>query len=400
MFAKSSLTIILGAGFSKRAGLPLASQITDYFTRDNSKQILCFSSAEMKWYDFANPTYRHNGRISPDYLVWGYILNELVSEFIKQQGSFSNYEDFYQFSIDLLNNNDNKIEDIFSAAMEAAIKKENYFSLLNPHHKDNISPFKNKPRTEVRSLINHLIGDLLYIRKTREEINQIYSPFVQYLQGHSSIDIITLNHDTLVEYLIKEQLHQDYSDGYSRNQKILFLDDKPLNVYSGDFDGAVTLIKLHGSLDIYRYDYYDEKGSVANLTEEYAYYKTLDFYEKQSPIRKHPESNEIIQRFHREISPQFITGTRKDEIISSDKMYADLYEKFNIHINRNSTLLIIGYSFMDGHVNKKIEAALKSGVVKRVIHINPMIKFPDRYSFSDIEITNFNTIEELAGCRS
>ena len=43
---KSNLLIITGAGFSKPVGLPLASDIEYYFTRDNVSNILSFSSGE------------------------------------------------------------------------------------------------------------------------------------------------------------------------------------------------------------------------------------------------------------------------------------------------------------------------------------------------------------------
>ena len=42
----AELAVILGSGFSKPAGLPLAKEITNFFLRNNKKQILHFSSDE------------------------------------------------------------------------------------------------------------------------------------------------------------------------------------------------------------------------------------------------------------------------------------------------------------------------------------------------------------------
>jgi hypothetical protein len=48
----TKLAVILGSGFSKPAGLPLAREINDYFLRDNAERILKFSSGEFMWDDF------------------------------------------------------------------------------------------------------------------------------------------------------------------------------------------------------------------------------------------------------------------------------------------------------------------------------------------------------------
>ena len=100
MEKKESITIILGAGFSFNAGLPLANRITEFFTRDNTDKILAFGSGEFKWVDFANDAELTNGRLAMDHFAYGYILNALVAVFVKKVGDFTNYEDFYQFVID------------------------------------------------------------------------------------------------------------------------------------------------------------------------------------------------------------------------------------------------------------------------------------------------------------
>ena len=97
------IAIILGSGFSFNAGLPLAKDINSYFTQDNKKKLLHFTSDEWKWYDLANDTDRNNGSLRFDRIIYGYILNELVLEFIKKNKEFNNYEEFYQFVIDNLN---------------------------------------------------------------------------------------------------------------------------------------------------------------------------------------------------------------------------------------------------------------------------------------------------------
>ncbi|MCX6272605.1 MAG: hypothetical protein NTU44_15575, partial [Bacteroidetes bacterium] len=59
----------------------------------------------------------------------------------------------------------------------------------------------------------------------------------------------------------------------------------------------------------------------------------------------------------------------------------------------SETLLIIGYSYADAHVDKLIQDSLKSGNLKKVINVNPFTPFP--YSFGGLEIANFSDINEL-----
>lgn len=388
-----SICIITGAGFSKPAGLPIAKEIDCYFIRDNKDKILHFSSGEKMWFDFANQTYRHNGRIHDEYMMWGYMLNKLVQSYIEKKGQFVNYEDFYQFTIDLFQNKF-EVESIFENARKTAEEENPYYSKSSPDYEFRVYPFKNVPRYQLIDLINELVGDLLYVRSKGDEIKKQYNSFIEKLKNYNEINIISLNHDLLMETIISKELGRNFSDGFTRNQNILFCDDKPLNVYQSAFDEDITLLKLHGSIDMYKYEVCDQIGSSVTPTGKYLYFKTHNYTEKQSPQRKNPDTGEIVQTFHRSISPQFITGTRKDEIIATQELYNTLYNKFAKQIANATELLIVGYSFSDKHINERIQYAINNSKLNSIININPTINFP--YSVNkQIEITNLPNISCL-----
>lgn len=46
---ENNLSVILGAGFSHKAGLPIANGINEFFTRNNIGKVLSFGSGEFKW---------------------------------------------------------------------------------------------------------------------------------------------------------------------------------------------------------------------------------------------------------------------------------------------------------------------------------------------------------------
>lgn len=78
-------SILIGAGFSKSADLPLARDVEVFFIRDNSKKILAPSTGQYQWLDFANETEKHNGQTSREHYVAGYCLNAIVDYYIKEK---------------------------------------------------------------------------------------------------------------------------------------------------------------------------------------------------------------------------------------------------------------------------------------------------------------------------
>jgi hypothetical protein len=392
--SNSSSFIILGAGFSYHAGLPLANNIRDYFTRNNVDKILKFGSGESKWIDFANDPDKNNGRLGFDHLAYGYTLNTLVKRFIDARGSFTNYEDMYQFLIDNFKVNGFIASILDEAKAICLIERPQLVN--NPMEANYMYAFVHTDASHLSSLVNHLIADLLFWRRKQEEFVDQYKKFLSLIALEEKVTVTTLNHDLLFEFLLENVLGRPYSDGFTQDQKILFSSDgKPLNVFQGVFKESISLIKLHGSLDTYKYVCYDEKPdtSIVVPTGDYLYFKTLDYYEKQHPERYDPTLGAKVQTFHFEITPQFITGTNKPPLIVSDKMYSVLYKKLCTDILSSENLLLIGYSYGDEHVNDQIKIALAKGKLKKITNINPALEFP--FKKDGIEIVNLKDVSEL-----
>lgn len=387
----NKICVILGSGFSKPAGLPLSKEIDSYFTRNNVNNLLRFPSGEWKWIDYANYAEKNNGKLNYDNFALGYILNELVSAFIKEKGSFINYEEFYQFVIDKSKDFE-FLQSIYNNAFDKC-KIDRKVTEDNPFFHNYTYVFTRPDSNEIHKLINYLISDLLYIRKQCEEYNSFYLSFLGFISSYKNTGIITLNHDFLLEVLFQSN-NINYSDGFSnRKSPLQSHKRKKIKFFNGKLTKNPLLIKLHGSIDMYKYIVTEQDGAILNPSGEYIYYKTHDYWEKQMPIRINPENGKIVQDFHWNITPQFITGTRKDEIIANDYMYAELYIQFDRIIHNADTLLIIGYSYNDQHVNKKIQSAIKSGSIKIIINVNPGMRFP--FDSENIETINIKDIQEI-----
>jgi SIR2-like domain len=368
------LTVILGAGFSKLAGLPVTNDINGFFLRDNSNNLLSFSSGEWRWDDIADSAHKNNGRLGFNHLAYGFLLNEWVKTYQEIMNGFSNYEDFYQFLLDNLQNKE-LIQSVYSKSYKdfelahSTIKENQYYEYYT-------RPFRNPDYLEIFSLMNHLIKDFLFHQKTIEEIRSIYFNFIEYIRPMRNISFITLNHDTLLEDILIEILERTFSDGYSTDHGHLRCDGKPLRVFQNTFKETISVIKLHGSINNYQYSIVTEKGSFVQPSNEYLYFKTDNYDEKHHPERYDPDTGEMVQSFHGNITPQFITGTDKASTINRDFMYKSLYMRAKYELEVTNELMIIGYGFRDDHINQLIKEGIKKGKISCIVNINPAKVIP------------------------
>ncbi len=65
---QNSLTVIIGAGFSFNAGLPLGNDIKAKFDRSLRDKLLKASSSEWYWVEGQSEATVHNGRLNMDCL--------------------------------------------------------------------------------------------------------------------------------------------------------------------------------------------------------------------------------------------------------------------------------------------------------------------------------------------
>ncbi|MCO7724874.1 SIR2 family protein [Myroides odoratimimus] len=350
---KKKLTILLGAGFSANANMPIANGVTNYFNRDLRKKLLNFSSGEWTWIDNKDQTTVHNGQLNYDYLGYSYVFNELLESYkAKNAGDFLNYEDFYQFVNDLFLSEE-KISIIFSKAEEQLLKDY-------PHLADNkdinyLFLFKTKQYSKVLPILNYLIADILNpIPMGNKELIETFSPFLEYLKKFEEVNIFTLNHDLLIEKLLT-LAEIPYSKGFETENSVIISNEHPLPSFTGNYNQNVRIYKLHGSIDLYRFDHLIKTGEgFYQYSGDYDYFITDNYYDKHRCQKRDLITGEIIQNFSPDIVPKFITGISKEEIIKKDKMYRKIYSDFEKSIKETENLFVSGYSFNDEHINKPL----------------------------------------------
>lgn len=175
------------------------------------------------------------------------------------------------------------------------------------------------------------------------------------IKKYNQVNIFTLNYDILIE-TAAENLNIPLNNGFQGFQIRKF---NPANFnyknYIETTDGNkkieknINLIKLHGSLS-WEYD------------EKIVPYKIV---EKQLKLDKGALQYSNIFYENREV---IIYPTQTKKSYSLDLPYSEMFRQFNESINRsNSTLFIMGYSFLDEHINDIILSSLANPYINIVV---------------------------------
>lgn len=371
-----NVSLLLGAGFSYAAGLPGVAGVSEKFLqRPLADYTLNFNSGEWKWREWASEPDKHNGILPYQQEPVSMIIETMTRHFLADKKTeILNYEQFFQYMLDMAGQEKDHFKSI-------VIEAQHEYDAKNKYRDFN---FNSVPNHEIFSCFYHLIDDLLWVRKSYEEIAQLYVPYLNYFSDEShTFNIFTLNHDLLLEKIFYKT-GLSYSDGFSAKSGHLVDDDKnPLPVFDGTFVDRISLLKLHGSIDTYKYRYIEKSNNHLGFD----YFKTMDFYAKQGA--SHIDKNgEVLQNWTPEITPKFITGQNKQQLIAEDKMYSDLYGRLQQLLPTSDRLIVVGYSFRDDHINNVVEASLPS--IKEIIHINPTLKF----KFGHVNVTEINPLEQ------
>ena len=384
----NNLVVILGAGFSFPAGLPLANDIKKRFNRVQKEKLLLASSSEWMWIDDKDKTSISNGSLSYDHLAYSYILNEIVKAYNDDVDDFNNYEVFFSYVLNKFNDLD-WFKQIYAKAKDDLIKdKPHLISEPVPHHYY-LNVFRNEPDiNKIQDLFNYLISDMLFTSNATVD-NSIgaYEKFIDYLQTFVRVDVFTLNHDLLLEHILSKK-EISFSRGFSLDNSDVYYQNNPLPIFNNHFKDKINIHKLHGSTDFFKFQHFvNDGGMFWNPTEKYNYFVTQSYNAKHHAVRVNPITKKVEQDMNFDIIPKFITGTKKTSIISNDIMYSQLFKNFENAISSATQLLISGYSYGDEHINSE----LKKREDFRVINQNPFNPYPFKYS----ELNELKSLEDL-----
>lgn len=382
-----STTYILGAGFSIPVGYPSGQKLNQKFFENVENKILKFSSGEWSW-DEHGEISANNGRLNFDYLNISYLLSELVEDFQKITFLPFDYEEFYDWINQPYSNSfiQKKCE-----VVNKRLLSEGY-SQSSPHL---FSSADINQYLLVQSCYEYLIADLLNQPYQRNLYSHLYSSFISRLENDELSNIFTLNHDTLLEFLLHNK-GLKYSDGFSSIDSIIGNDQKEmLPVFNNEYVDSIKLFKLHGSIDYYNYsELIPTQGGVYQCSENSWFFKTDRYWDVHTAGMIDKGTKEIIQSLNTNIRPQFLTGKSKLSTINEHKIYKTLFEHLKNELEITNRIIIIGYSYRDLHINELLMKTIKHNSCE-IVNVNPYISFPFRRNYSKKNITEIKSIVEL-----
>ena len=166
------------------------------------------------------------------------------------------------------------------------------------------------------------------------------------------LDIVTLNHDTLVEQILTEN-NISFVDGFgSQDGDVRWQDD---TVYDAK-DAKVRLIKPHGSVNWYKFS--------LNGKERHA------MIDGKDPTQCNNQKGERLKNSIK--TPSFLSG--KNKVISYNRgIYTDVFYRFHRALRENDLMVMSGYGWGDTAINLRLENWVDYNRNNRVIllHENP-----------------------------
>jgi hypothetical protein len=347
MGKSKTLNVLLGAGFSVDAGVPMVSEINTLFDRDLLGQLCSFSDSQWRWLEYQDEAGKHNGRLNRIVEAHEFIFNQLVKSYINDSGSFKSYEAFYSFLL-------SKERIWFKNACEKAKQEE-----INLRIKKGISvpegdywdTYNNYDNDKPIEILNYLVADSLRWKEMQFERLESYMSFLKFIAPFDSVNFFTLNHD-----------------GFTKlNSDILGSKKQTLNTFKNSFNAPLKIYKLHGGKDHYAFETLVKGGHIYHNTGDKVYFKIDEYLDLHRCSKINLKTGQIGQDFNSNVVPQFLTGSIKKQLIENDFMYANMYKAFIDQMKSENQLLIIGYSFCDEHINSVLENCHSS----RIINVNP-----------------------------
>lgn len=165
----------------------------------------------------------------------------------------------------------------------------------------------------------------------------------------AQLNVVTLNHDTLVERLLAEN-NVEVSDGFGpEDGDVRWYDDRSYDATPP----SVRLFKLHGSVNWYRFNVNGLSRTAVLLRNT-----TGDLFDGQG---------KPLQRMFQ--SPSFLTGGNK-AIRYQHGIYIDLQYRFQELLRRCDVILMCGYGWGDAAINLRLETWMDSPR-KRIVLLHP-----------------------------
>lgn len=327
-----NVILFLGSGVSYKTGLPNTNIITEQLLNGD-----WWRHSDSNFYKGINRNeYFAKFDITPKLQGILRYIKEYSDNYLKDRRvNESNYEDIYylvkQIHNEASHESDNPGLKPFIEHLNSKFNFTDNPDFKEHGHSQSISDIFWK----CEDFINCVVWDQLSTRNKPVGFNLVGDLINEKNIGQ--INIVTLNHDLLIERYLKE-INCDFTDGFTEpDGDICYF--KP-QLYESQ-TGKVNLFKLHGSLDWYRVrDYVEEENTTYDL---YAKLVGKDHWRCKNSKGKMLSPLESY--------PIFITGTYNKQSDYSYGIVRYVHLKFFEKLSNTNIIIMSGYGWNDKGIN-------------------------------------------------
>ncbi len=348
--------LFLGSGISLRSGLPTTDDITNSLLND-------------KWHDHTDNNFykgEHPGgefwqsmNIVPKLQEFLKLLKENYDEYLKTKREIkSNYEDLFYICQQINNEYNGEIENpLIYAFLENLQEKTTEICKPIPNRKEkkiNLDFLASRSL----DLIQCVVWDKLYFNGDPQGLELILNLIKN--KNVENLDIVTLNHDLLVEILLNNN-NIEFVDGFGEaDGDIRYFD--PLRFKS---ENKINLFKLHGSINWHRF---------RKTTEENGKEITRDSY----ALALNPDHEHCIDSSGQMLidlggKPIFLTGSYNKLTSYNFGIFNHMHHQFDEKLFDHKYIIMSGYGWNDKGINGRLMEWISSSLDKKLIllHKNP-----------------------------
>ena len=389
-------SFLLGAGFSKPSGYPLATEINNKFKNLTHKDFMIHTS-QSAW--LIERGTKQNWIIEK----YQYMFVEEFIKFYNENiilGQDFNYEDFFDYYIELdrreeLTETENSFFKDFGKRYEYPLD-----------HHDLLHSFN---RTYNQLVANFITVDWpISVSSLKPYNRQEHAEFLyllEYLEEKNyKVHIHTLNHDLLMEkYFHTQTLGNKISDGFDDSYSPYFADitlngnkngkryaythDIRLRRFKNKYDSTFNLYKLHGSVDNYVFNLnnkrYDMIKQVYGMNEG-SIYKEITTY--LGEVKK--------EHFYVDVIPEFLSGTtEKLRHYERNVYYKHVFQHFFQNLSNSKNIIVIGYGFRDSKINENLKNHFLKDQQKTMLVIDVSKSQSDILNLSNVKYIEKNVID-------
>jgi hypothetical protein len=361
------VSFLVGAGFSKPADYPLASEINDYFVGFKESDLSIHTDGSA-WFNGGNPGpndhfTRKTERQFVERLIGHYCDRVVTPETF-------HYESFYDWYKDLRTGraSDPNVEDI---AVDLGRSLTNLLLNFDLTFNQLLAQPLSKRPPEV-----HLCRGL-------PRSHAKFLDLVEALGQQRTLHFHSLNHDLFFESLSStDAIQGELADGFTELGSPYYgtlrrVEEAPnggnwfsytvrLPFFADEYGARFNLYKLHGSVDYYVFG-----------DTEHATVKNKRGIGPNDLLKEVAEGERLrYESDHGNYYPSFLSGTTYKTLrYDSTPYYTTVFNHFKHNLSTSAVLVTIGYGFADSEINRLIEECFLSRTGSTILVVD--IQEPD-----------------------